>query len=995
MSGRLFLRPKAPQSSDPNVARRLNMLWKYLDVTGLQRSIEELCVELLNRPELPRNPYMGFVRRIQQRSERFRLINSVPTERILSDLNFPTFSTAVGYISGSGTSSHVWGLPSVLRCVSPVHVKQYSWLLDNVTPPLATLHHTSACTVQVLSALTGPSIFTGTFYDLPPSVDILLIFVIIGPNYQRAVSLYAECLRNDIMRMVQQQRHVVFRLLVPVDENGQNKVFSKDEVMNHTGAFLTSVLAAVSVKRPIRLECLWQLNAAGNDFHRGAKLYSLSVVQSSEAIGNERIFDFSEQPLIHLYSSVFLRRTHAEAYYGIYVLREQAMDKDLQQPRTKATYTFRGDERARRDARKHTSPPSKVPFHGFQSTATGEDTPDSNSILEPVRGSMKQQIACTPLITGAFDIAYLSILIILTELGNAGNQEHGPQMTDKDQGLQEALVNLHRFLHGSASQMWNILNLSETICMLLESDNIEVGCREIYSILAGKTRKLVLDFLRFDYRTVSSDFVILSNILKKGLESALDGLSETPHSKLLGDFRKMLWYGTVLLIQSVENSLPWVPVLTDMKRQAEATFPTPSPANNQISGNSKYSPRDTNGLLYHREGDINVAKSASHVEVTGLSQRDAVLTRYCVDCRLDWHWERCLQGILSESPLPPNPYPIVASEFIKASFRMDLWQKTDEEIIHQALQLTSKLIDCEHYVFQAPGLEVFGLKSALCPLNPNTFQTVLGLITSMGNKNTPHRYQGFKVATGLGVNSSASWFGSLSPFLDVLELTEFYYLKGPIGCEREALQAYARIVQRHLTELQQQLQGALTFTVWLSESRNWSAHNILTYPTAFAEAFVESAENGHQTYLKVLQLPAGSSRQYLPILKYFVLYYIEDQEESWLCFPQHNPIAVYQDVFLSKETAVFHCQRVVKGFYDSRKGKPRGDLIEVFRTIRDLDKVNREKVLPLVEGPRTRGQGFQRLTSQSFSVDVCLALNHSSPSLKLDSNAGHLNCNVH
>ncbi|XP_038641006.1 uncharacterized protein LOC119957235 [Scyliorhinus canicula] len=457
--------------------------------------------------------------------------------------------------------------------------------------------------------------------------------------------------------------------------------------------------------------------------------------------------------------------------------------------------------------------------------------------------------------------------------------------------------------------MWNILNLIETICKLLESDDIEVQRGEIYPILAGKIHKLISDFLRFDYRTVSSDFVILSKALRKGLELALDGLSEKPHSKLLDQFRKMLWYGTVLLIQSVEDSLPWVPALTNMKRQAEITFRTTNPADNQITGNSKYSPRDTAGLPYDREGAINVAESASRVNIPGLGQMDAVLTKYCVDCRLDWHWGQCLQEILLESPLPPNPYPIVASEFIKASLRMDLWRMTDEEIIRQSLQLTSQLVDCENHVFQVPGLEVFGLKSALHPLNPNTFQTVLGLITLMGIKDNPHRYQGFKVATGLGVNSSVTWFGSLSPFLDALELTEFYYLKGPSGCDREALQIYAQIVQRHLMELQQQLKGALMFTVWLSESQRWSAHNILTYPSAFIEAFVESSANGNQTYLKVLHSSAGPSQQYFPIVKYFVLYYFEDQVESWLCFPQHNPIAIYQDVFLSKETAVFHRQR--------------------------------------------------------------------------------------
>ncbi|XP_043550826.1 uncharacterized protein LOC122552236 [Chiloscyllium plagiosum] len=905
MSEQMLMRPKAPQSSDLNLARRLNKLWKYIDATGLQKSMEDLCAQLLNRAELPCNPYLGFVHRLHQQAERFRLNNTLPIERILSDLNFPTFSTAIGYISGSRNSTHVWGLPSLLRCVSPAHIKQYSWLVDDVTPPLATLHHTSTCTVQVLCALTGSSIFTGTFYDLPPSVDILIIFVVIGPSYQKAISLYAECLRNDIIRMVQEQKHVVFRLIVPIDKNGQSKDFSKDELLNHNETFYTSVLAAVSEKQLIRLECLWQLNATGDDFHRGLKLYGLSVVQSSEVLGNERSFDFSEQPLIHMYTSVFLQRTHAEAYHGLFVLREQATDKDLQQPQTKASYKTPGDERAK-PALNRISTPSKVPLHGFQYTHES----DSSSILEPIRKSMMQRIASTPMITGAFDIAHLSILIILMELGNVGNQEHGPQMTDKDQGLQEALIQLDRFLHGSASQMWTILNLIQTICILLESDNVEVKRGKIYSSLAGKIRKLLLDFLRFDYRSVSSNFKILSKALKKGLESALDSLSETPHSKLLDSFKMVLWYGMVSLIQSVEDSLPWVPVLTDMKRQADTTFPTTSPENNQVTGNSKYSPHDTAGLLYNKDCYINVSESASNVKAPGLSHLDAVLTKYCVDCRLDWHWEQCLQGILSESTLPPNPYPVVASEFIKASLRMDLWQKKDEEIIHQTLQLTSKFIDCGNYIFQVPGLEVFGLKSALCPLNPITFETVLGLITLMGNKDIPHQYQSFKVAASLGVNSSATWFGSLSPFLDILELTEFYYLKGPTGCDREALQACAKIVQSHLEELQQQLKGALTFTMWLSESQSWSASDILTYPSAFIEAFVGSAENGRPTYLKVLLSTAGLSWCYLPIVKYFVLYYFEDQEESWRSYPQHEPVAIYQNVFLSRDAAAFHCQRV-------------------------------------------------------------------------------------
>ncbi|XP_051897786.1 uncharacterized protein LOC127584859 [Pristis pectinata] len=913
MSGQILKRPKAPQSSNPSVAQRLNLLWKYLDAAGLQKCMEDLCAQLLRSTELPQNPYPRLFRQIQQQAEWFRLTNSMPSERILSDLNFPTFSTAIGYISGARNSSHVWGLPSVLCSVSPAQLTQYSWLLASVTPPPAGLHRTPAYSVQVLSALTGPAIFTGTFYDLPPTVDILLNFVIIGSDLQRAVSVYAECLRNDISRTIKQQNHLVFRLVVPVDKNGQNDVFSRDQLMNLTEGFHSSVSAAIAAKQLIRLECLWRLNITGEDFLRGAKLYTLTIVQPSDGDMEERIFDYSELPLIHLYSSVFLRQTHAEAYCGIFIPREEAIDKDLQLPRMKATHNSRGGEWPS-SSQKHISTSSKVSPHGFQCTEQGKHGPDSSSVLETIRASMLQRIACVPLSTGAFDIIYFSILIILMELGHSGNQEHSSRMPDREQHLLEALVQLYRFLHGSASRIWNIINLNQTICLLLESEDTEVNCREIFTVLAEKCRKLISDFLDSDYRKVSSDFVTLSKVLKMRMESALHALLEDPHRKLLNNFREMCSCGTVMLLQAVEDSLPWVPVLTDMKKQAEEASQGTGPDNKQV--NSEGSPQGAPPLPHTRGQYINVAGSASNVKAPGQDDQDgrededAALIKYCVDSRLDWHWEQCLQAIFSESPLPPNPYPIVASEFIKASLRMELWRKRDEEVIHQILQCSPKLIDHENHIFQVPGFEVFGLKSALCTLNPNTFPSVLGLISMMGNSNFPHRCQDFKVALGLGVNTSTTWLGSLSPFLNVLELTEFYYLKGPPGCHREALQAYAKIVQSHLKDLRVRLKGAPMFTVWLSEGNRWSVDDILTYRSAFIEAFADCVAKGHQAYLKVLLSAPGSPWQYLPTVKYFVLYYFEDQEERWRCFPHHDSVGLYHNVFLSKEAATFHFRRV-------------------------------------------------------------------------------------
>ncbi|XP_059847836.1 uncharacterized protein LOC132406331 isoform X2 [Hypanus sabinus] len=906
MSGQIVGRLTVPQSGNPSVARRLNLLWKYLDATGLQGLLKDLCARLL-RTELPQNPYPSLFRQVQQQAEGFRLTKFTPSERILPDLSLPTVSTAIGYVSGACSSSQVWGLPSVLRCVSPAHVKQYNQLVASVTPPPTSLPQSPAYSVQVIAALTGPGIFTGTFYDLPPAVDVLLNFIIVSSDVQGAVSVYAECIRNDISRTVKQENHVVLRLVIPIDKNGQRKVFSRDQLTDLPDDFHSCVSAAVSVKQMAWLQCLWRLNVNGGDFVMGAKLYSLSLIRPSDEYMEERVFDYSELPLIHLYSSVFLQQSHAEAYCGMFIPRKEAIDKDLQHPRSKASHNSQPSEWPR-DAQKSISTPSKAPLHGFQYTRQGKHCPDSSLVLQTIRTSMLQRIACIPLSTGALDITYFSILMILMELGNSGNQERGPQMTDREQHLLEGLMQLHRFLHGSASRIWNILNLTQTICLLLESETVEVNHREIYPVVADKCRKLVSDFLDSDYQKVSSDFVTLSRILKRGMVSALHALLEGPSRKLLSNFRAVLSVGMVMLIQAVEDSLPWVPVLIDRKRQAEDVCQETSPDSQQV--NSEHPPHGAPILSHTRDQYINLAGDAMDVKSTGQEEQDAALIKYCVDCRLDWHWEQCLQAIFSELPLPPNPYPIVASEFIKASLRMELWQKKDEEIIHQTLYFTRKLIDHENHIFQIPDFEAFGLKSALCMLNLSTFPSVLEQISLMGNSNFPHQCQDFKVAVGLGVNISATWLSFLTPFCNGLELTEFYYLKGPPGCHEEALQAYANIVHKHLEELRVRLKRAQTFTMWLSEGHRWTANDILTYQSAFTEALALSAAKGHQTYLKVLQSAPGSPCHFLPIVKYFVLYYFEDEEERWQCFPHHDSIGLYQNVFLSKEAVIFHFQRV-------------------------------------------------------------------------------------
>ncbi|XP_061086484.1 uncharacterized protein LOC133121296 [Conger conger] len=144
-------RPPVPRPSEADQARRLNEVWRYLEDRGLQRCAEALCVDALRDPRsAPANPYPAFTQRLCQLAQRgrLRLSKSSSDEAFRRAVSFPTTLTAVRHVAGAKGCSHVWGLPSILRCVSPQEMGRYRWLLEDVTPPLSNMGHHSPYTVS-------------------------------------------------------------------------------------------------------------------------------------------------------------------------------------------------------------------------------------------------------------------------------------------------------------------------------------------------------------------------------------------------------------------------------------------------------------------------------------------------------------------------------------------------------------------------------------------------------------------------------------------------------------------------------------------------------------------------------------------------------------------------------------------------------------------------------------------------------------------------------
>ncbi|XP_058863910.1 uncharacterized protein LOC131706579 [Acipenser ruthenus] len=570
-------RPLAPLSSDPGAARDLNVLWKFLERTGLQRFVEELCVETLGGPQSPWNPYPAFINRAREQAERYRLAELTTAEKFLSDISFQTSPTAVRYIAGAMGCSHVWGHPSILRAVDPEQIEQFDWLVEDVTPPLASLNHSSPYTVQVLGALSGPCVFTRTLYPAQPPLELLQIYIIAGPDPQRAAELYADCVRSDVIHASQQGRHHLLRSAVK-----GRKV--KEEVTARGGAFVCSVRGALQTCLPVRAQCVWRLDPPGTRFQGGAKLYSLSVIQTAEHSGGERVLDFSPCPMIHLSSSVFLRRAHAEAYVGIFLPRES-------------------------DTRQ--KPPAQA---GECVGVKGRPlSSDWDRVLAPIREALLQKIASLSLSQEPFESAHLCALLLLLE---PGDPETGEQ----------PLEQIYRFLRSSAAQLGALRSLTHTLSTVLQAGRREGVDREMCRSLLERVKALMLDFLSDEEKSSSRDSLVLSDIMKRSLESVCDRLTQSPDRGVLRDLRRWCSYSSVLEARFVSDSLPWVPVIRDIKQLAIQTAGSQKQGHKQQEKQEterRNPERYTQDLLYNEERCINLSERG-----TGAAQHTALTQVY-------------------------------------------------------------------------------------------------------------------------------------------------------------------------------------------------------------------------------------------------------------------------------------------------------------------------------------------------------------------------------
>ncbi|KAJ8283747.1 hypothetical protein COCON_G00025970 [Conger conger] len=622
-------RPPVPRPSEADQARRLNEVWRYLEDRGLQRCAEALCVDALRDPcSASANPYPAFTQRLCQLAQRgrLRLSKSSSDEAFRRAVSFPTTLTAVRHVAGAKGCSHVWGLPSILRCVSPQEMGRYRWLLEDVTPPLSNTGHHSPYTVQVACGLTGPCVFSGTLLPASPApcLDLLQTYIITGPHPDRARSLYAQHLRRDVIRMSQQGRHHVLRITVPADAKEGVKAFSKAEVCLEGSGFEDAVQSYLGCGGDglVRVECVWRGDPRGTQYQGGSKAYCLTVVQTaSDHQDKERVLAYPQCPLLLLCCSVFPQQAQAEAY-----------------------------------ARAH------LPTH----PESGED------VFAPVRDVLAGRISALHLPQEALSAAHLCCTLLLLLQDVQPNTDTAAQTPPL-----ETLRQLFRFVQSPAARLRALRQQVLCLCQLLHTQPAE-GTADARAE-AGPALALQLQHLLQDCVTEAEPLSSWCRHSQRSLErlrsrlrAACGQLVRGPRRTALTELREWCSSSSVLESQLVSDTLPWVPLLKELVQQAEQGE---EGTQEQAQERTEQSALWEQELLYCTPNTLDLTLESAG-DPSHLSAR---LSQYLVDCAVDQCWERCLWKVLSLSPLPVNPFPSLAQEFRLEALRMSLWRQSDAE----------------------------------------------------------------------------------------------------------------------------------------------------------------------------------------------------------------------------------------------------------------------------------------------------------------------------
>ncbi|KAM7441542.1 hypothetical protein ABFA07_009426 [Porites harrisoni] len=885
---------------------RDDIINEYFDETGLVKVIETWIKQLSHEVELPYNPYPALVQQARQHTEQYHMFEE-DIGTIKEKLEGEVFSIG-GYVFRTQDSPARWGLQTILRAINTESLTQYDWLLSSMNTEVSNddAEDYSYVVQKPFPILVGPCIFAGSLYPLgeEDSINIRMEYSINGPQENYACELFAKAVWNDIQMMQEAEVHILLGVTVPVEDvhhrgNWAKEFWTSSSIDEIQDQFLILLRSAAAAQKILEAQCMFKLQPESRLYRRGHKQYHLIFLKTEEGRSTCR----SSVPYQSAHEGVFVSRFHIKEYFSWF----SSLELGTQQISVTPTNATRGGRsRRKRDTSSRQPQPRTVSRISNQTSSTAHGDMDSSTrgpysedILDSVRAHFREQIFELGEKMNFMKMIHYVILLVLL------NKEDADEQT-------ACLVEAYRLLRSTAYQLHLVMQQNIVIQDLITFfSSRELGASDVVQAHFLAYRHSLKNFFSNCLREKSSDLLYHGQVLIKMLDSMT-----VINPYLRGKTRT----GTLPLTAEVSKALEVV------NRYCETIFlGLLDDALFQCSCLKKYFPsvRNSNSFIVQQrfkhgaerldiinQGNLvlDVVAQAKTIAAPSAITKETVLLQYFVDSKLDQVFHEFLVDLVTDEEfIPPNPYPRLTTHLTVAAIRMELFGEKRTKLLSKLVSGSVQSIDSQSFVSHIPGIEAYGLVSAIATLDGKQYNYLRSKLHILVNKvNTRLTISGFKTIVDAALSGFGPLYGRMMPYLHEVELEEHYFIQGPRVARSEAIVHFAKLVYDHLMELSEK-EGVLFLGIFLGgESLRRSLHDIVApqRKKAFLTQIIATVTSKQLLYLRVY---VTLDWRLVMVKKSFLLHFWQqDREYERFYIAGSDPLALYRSVFSNQEVALLY-----------------------------------------------------------------------------------------
>ncbi|KAJ8042688.1 hypothetical protein HOLleu_09509 [Holothuria leucospilota] len=922
---------------ESEAASRMTVVMSYLKDTNVVEQMVKFSRSLARSSKLPYNPYPVFTQQCLPPAEKFHMYKE-DDETIRSKLQNPLQSTTSKLIWGINGRTNIWGLKNLVHVVDPDYVEKFHEVIEQAIPSDVDVTEREGYSGQILTSLTSPVVLMGGFQPRPITLQIRLEYVIYGTDVSTGLDVFVKNVISDVKTALKdnsESKLLYVSLTTPSQEEGTRDGMTKwvkSKIEDQEEDFGTEILQTVQSQGNIKAHMVISFDD-GSSQHviRGSKEYILYFIEVSPGHDGEKLASFGEHPYQTLLEGVYLKKADAETYL-------LTMQRHPANP-------------PRKPSRKMSRHASRNAGEMKISGGIKQKEDDLEEVIkQPIRLKYLKLIGDLLKVEDCFRLIDVALILILMDRGRYNI---------------ETLVDIYRFLQSTSCRFYSASCQNQVLVEFIQSiglwkdslsDSMLKKMYQQYKEDLLKTLNPLLHERPSHQTAYHCYFVYYLNELEALLKE------ETTLTKQI--IRRFLQLGVFcesVQLQLTEDALKNCVhfnvknFLTSCKEQLSPTSggTNKKPAGTESNMKAEEVKDATNegsvkSVLKHGAEDAEIMqqrfqylavedamKSNNHPVIMA---KEGVLMQYLLNIRLDDVWGEYLRNIMDEPTPPPNPYPRLVTAMRKASLKMRLFGKRDQDIMRSVVSKQPQIADRKLNLYSLSECGVFGLKSALVIVDQDKLKKVIELADAISDQEPIKQKGKFQISSGVCLSGRTVFYGQMVPYVLKLELHHHFYIKGPLGSVSEVLQLFSKVVSEDIIALRGNSQRFVMAGVYVDDQKVTDVDEVSQVD--LSTIIIDAASKKSILYLKLYHFIGW---RYVAIGKHYRLHYLfvdnaDDRHEAF--FPE-NLSEEHLYVFLSKEEAMEYFQKCSEEQTEASKQKLMAQL--------DLDlsgNLTRREILP-------------------------------------------------